>query len=119
MGEVMALEKYWETPEFTTYVDADQAKRTGNTVLIWIINDYHVPKKNAIGQSFKSDRVLFEVQCLKKSRKVLELYLYSLPMGKGEVIYSDKNVKDPVGPVPSPGKVGHRTWEIACGVYKN
>lgn len=112
----MALIKYWETKEFTAYADMDKSKRVGDKTLFWIVNDYHVKKENSLGQEFKSDRVLFEIDCQKKTRRVVELFLYSLPMGDGRVIYSNTKVNDAGGAVPEPGKVGHKTWEIACTI---
>ena len=112
----MPLTKYWETNEFTTYADIESSKRSGDIVNFWIVNDYHVKKINAIGQEFKSDRVLFEIDCLKKTRRVLQIFLYSLPMANGEIIYSDTKVSDPGGKVPDIGKVGFKTWEIACSI---
>ncbi len=112
----MPLTKYWETNEFTTYADIDSSKRIGNKVNFWIINDYHVNKVNAIGQAYRSDRVLFEIDCMQKTRRVLEIYLYNSPMANGEIIYSNTQVNDQGGSVPDPGKVGHKTWEIACSI---
>jgi hypothetical protein len=112
----MSLMKYWETDQFTTYADIEKSKRLDDIVLLWVVNDYHFERINSAGQEFNSDRILFEIDCIKMKRRVLELFLYRLSMGNGQVVYSDTKVNDPGGDVPEPGKVGYKTWEIACTI---
>lgn len=112
----MSLEKYWDSPDSSTYADFQDSKKIGNKALFWIVIDYHAKQTNAAGQEFQSAKILYEIDCENKFRKVLQMFMYSLPMGKGQIVYSDVNVNDPGGPVPDKGKVGYKTWELACSL---
>ena len=115
-GKAMSIEKYWDSAESSTYADFENSKKMGNKALFWIIVDYHAKQLNAAGQEFQSAKLLYEIDCENKFRKVLQIFMYSLPMAKGSVVYSSVSVNDPGGAVPDKGKVGHRTWELACSL---
>jgi hypothetical protein len=98
----------------TLYIDPTTARRSGSRVQIFTITDLKEPNATARGRQYFSKKALLELDCSKRTLKVLQDVWYTRRMGQGEPVFQTDG--QPEGPYPvqsdSPGEL---FWNGACG----
>lgn len=98
----------------TLYIDPTTARKSGSRVQIFTITDLKEPNATARGRQYFSKKALLELDCSKRTLKVLQDVWYTRRMGQGEPVFQTDG--QPEGPYPvqsdSPGEL---FWNGACG----
>ncbi len=94
------------------YIDRATLSKTGNTVQLWMMEDYKVAQTFS-GKTFLSAKLQHEYDCKDSQRRTLQSSLYSGWKGGGTVVLFGTNPA-PWRPV-SAGTVGETLWKMACG----
>jgi hypothetical protein len=99
--------------EMTTYyVDFDTIKRKGNKVKMWRLLDFKTAPE--IGSDrFLSSMNRDEYDCEEETSRRLDSFKYSGNMKSGEIVYSQKNIKEEAESI-IPGSVSKFFFNIAC-----
>jgi hypothetical protein len=101
-----------DNDEMTTYVDFGTIKKKGNKVKIWSLIDFKtVQTYEKI--KFLSQLTRNEYDCEEETRRMLDLFWYSVNMRQGEIVFSSKNIKDEAESIV-PGSIDETLFKIAC-----
>ena len=102
-----------DNDEMTTYVDFGTIKKKGNKVKIWSLMDFKtVQTYEKI--KFLSQLARNEYDCEEETRRMLDLFWYSVNMRQGEIVFSSKNIKNEAESIV-PGSISEALFKIACG----
>ena len=99
----------------TVYVDLGTIKIIRNRVKIWILHDYNTVQD--VGIRYLSQFSHTEYDCKEETSRDLDFYWYSGNMKQGEIVFSQRNIKDEASSI-IPGSVGETVLNIACGANK-
>ena len=79
--------------DMTTYVDFGTRKKKGNKVRMWSLNDFKTVQQH---DNYKLLTIVEhnEINCEEETIRMLDVYGYSGNMKRGEIVYSDNNIKD-------------------------
>jgi len=75
----------------TAYVDASTNVKTGSKVKMWALLDFRLAKTMG-GKTYLSTRQQNEIDCSKKTIRLLSFALYSGNMGNGDAVYESSNI---------------------------
>lgn len=96
------------------YIDPTTARKSGSRIQIFVITDLKEPNATARGRQYFSKKALLELDCSKRTLKVLQDTWYTKRMGQGEPAFQTEGQAQ--GPYPvqsdSPGEL---FWNGACG----
>lgn len=95
------------------YVDYATIKRKGNKVTMLKIYDFKT-EENVGNDRYLSVVNRDEYDCEEKTSRITDFVAYSRNMGKGDVVYSEKNLNDKADSV-SPGSMRESLLIVACG----
>ena len=94
-----------------TYVNLASIRKTGDTVKMWVLNDFNKVQK--VGKKkFLSSASQLEFDCADGTLSTTSMLDYAGHMAKGHVVYNN-DFYDPPSPVP-PDSVGERLLKVAC-----
>jgi hypothetical protein len=96
----------------TTYVNFFTILKSGDTIKMWDLRDYKKGQELAFLPLYMSVKRQSEFNCKEKQIKRLYVSYHAKNMGKGKVIYSDKNPED--WSTVSPDSIDKELWELAC-----
>jgi len=96
-----------------SYVDSGTIHREGNTVKMWVLNDYKTVQ-NVTGDPFLSTMQQVEHDCTEERARTLAFTIFSGNMGKGEVVFTTSE-EGKWEPIPSYNNLDKILWEVACG----
>jgi hypothetical protein len=68
------------------YVQENTIEQIGDFLKIWVLYDYHSPKKSPYDEPYRSNSTLFQFDCQEKKSQKLNSYGYEQVMGKGKQI---------------------------------
>lgn len=97
----------------TVYVDFETLRKKDNNTKIWVLMDFKTVNqiKNV---KFLTMINRFEYDCNEETVRQLDFYLYSGNMGSGEVVFSQKNIKnEPQSMLPN--SMNEKVFKITCG----
>src|SRR5215831_3576195 len=82
-----------------SYVDSGTIRRNGNTVKMWVLNDYKT-EQNVTGDPFLSTKQQVENDCTDERARTLAFTIFSSKRGKGEVVFttSEEGKWEPISP---------------------
>lgn len=95
------------------YVDPTTIRKNGNNVKIWILSDYKKAQELPFLPLYMSIMSQYESNCKEEQSRALNASYHAKNMGRGKVIYSNKNPEN-WSPV-SPDSIDERLWKFACG----
>ena len=97
-----------------SYVDSGTIRRNGNTVKMWVLNDYKT-EQNVTGDPFLSTEQQVENDCTDERARTLAFTIFSGKRGKGEVVFttSEEGKWEPISPYKN--TLDQILWEVACG----
>jgi hypothetical protein len=94
------------------YVDRATFRKSGNTVSLWMMEDYKSPRTFS-GKTFLSARLQHDYDCKDRKRRTLQSSLYSANKGNGTVVLSSTKASD-WRPIAA-ASVAETLWKMACG----
>lgn len=116
-GIVLSFNSYGEwtrigrTTQATIFVERDTIRRAGSMVKLWTLTNFTTPDMTD-GKTSQSSKAQFEYDCKEERSRVLAIYMYSLPNGKGDVNGTE------IGPEPwypvVPKSMAFTLWSLAC-----
>jgi hypothetical protein len=95
------------------YIDKTTIRKRGNVAKMWELADHKAPKKQSDGESYLSDKMLYEHDCVEIRHRLLALTSFSGNMGSGQIIFNhqyDNRRWDDI----APGSIGMASWKAAC-----
>ena len=98
--------------DMTAYFDIQNIKRKGDKVKMWSLFDYKTVQKNSYG-IYLSQLSRNEYDCEEETKRMLDFYWYSGNMRQGEIVYSEKNIKDEPQSI-LPESVDEISLKLAC-----
>lgn len=98
----------------TLYIDPTTARRSGSRVQIFTITDLKEPNATARGRQYFSKKALLELDCTKRTLRVLQDTWYTRRMGQGEPVFQTDAPGQDTYPVQSDSP-GELFWNGACG----
>ncbi len=98
----------------TLYIDPTTARRSGSRVQIFTITDLKEPNATARGRQYFSKKALLELDCGKRTLRVLQDTWYTRRMGQGEPVFQTDAPGQDTYPVQSDSP-GELFWNGACG----
>jgi hypothetical protein len=98
----------------TLYIDPTTARRSGSRVQIFTITDLKEPNATARGRQYFSKKALLELDCAKRTLRVLQDTWYTRRMGQGEPVFQTDAPGQDTYPVQSDSP-GELFWNGACG----
>ena len=96
------------------YADRATIRKSGNSVKMWVMDDFKDSRVSSTGKQYLSSKSLNEYDCKNEQRRTLFFTWHSGQMGNGNIVYSDDGVASNWRPV-APGSAGATLWGIACG----
>jgi hypothetical protein len=97
----------------TAYVDFGTIKRKGNKAKMWYLTDFKVVKESE-GDRYLSMIARDEYDCEEKTKRTLDLYLYSGNMKSGEIVFSQTNITMEAESIIQGGSL-EALFDIGCG----
>ena len=99
--------------DITSYADFGTIKKKGNKVKMWSMYDFKTIQK------FENYRYLSslsrnEYDCEEETKRMLDFYWYLGNMRQGEIVYSEKNIKNEAISI-LPMSIYEGLFKIACG----
>ena len=97
----------------TPYADIATIRKNGDSVRMWVLDDYKNPVQVGSDPAFLSRKSQYEFDCKEGNLRQLTVSFHSENMGKGLVIYFHDN-KSPQWEAVPPDSVAEGEWKIAC-----
>jgi hypothetical protein len=100
---------------FTSYIDIDSMRQSGDKVTMWIMYDYKtIERREGGSEKFFSALMNSEFDCKRETKRFLDVALYSGHMGQGKVVHAVRNINEKaVTIIPSSFDAG--LFQMACG----
>lgn len=100
------------TDKSAVYADYSTIRRDGYLSKMWTLDDYKT-KQTSLGVSYLSTKRQDEFDCKGEMTRTRAYVAFAGKMGNGKVMFSEPP-SEQWQPV-TPGSIGERKWEIACG----
>jgi hypothetical protein len=100
------------TVEATVFVDTSTIQRSGQMSKMWTLTNFAKPEEIE-GRTHRSSKAQFEYDCKAMRSRVMAVFMYALPDGKGTVNHAASGA-EPWYPVV-PNSISSSVWKIACG----
>lgn len=98
----------------TPYADIATIRKNGDSVRMWVLDDYKNPVQMGSNPAFLSHKSQYEFDCKEGNLRELTGSFHSENMGKGLVIYFH-DYKSPEWEAVPPDSIAEGEWKIACG----
>jgi len=100
---------------FTFYADMTSITKNGNTVKMWVLEDFKTAQTSIASKPFHSGKLQYEYDCKYKQHRILAFTGFSGNMGNGEVVHSFPESESDKWLQIKPESVGEVLWKFACG----
>ncbi len=101
-----------ESEDYTLYLDPGSLRRDGDTLRIWVLQDFKTPSR---GSGARSYRLLEQVDCKKGRVRILSSSLHAGAKATGEVLKAE-TMQDEAWRPAEPGTPAAYVLEEICGI---
>ncbi|MDP1682977.1 MAG: hypothetical protein Q8L39_14545 [Burkholderiales bacterium] len=103
--------KAGKTVQATIFYDAKSIQRNNGRAKMWVLTNFPKPLEIE-GKHHQSSKARFEYDCSGEQSRVIGIFFYALPDGKGEVTAAESSVGEwyPI----APNSIAVPLWKAAC-----